>query len=161
MTDWKKETQSIVHSGRIKVPYKWYAGETGSRFLVALRDRKELWGTRCPECGRVWVPPVKSCGECFALTDEWVRVKDTGTLESFTVAHYSHDMQPVKAPIAYGLIKLDGADGALLHLIAADDLGSLKAGMRVKAVFADEREGSILDIRHFVPAPRKEEERDG
>jgi len=152
MADWKEEVENVVYSGRIKVPYKWYVGEVGSRFLIAIRDKKEIWGTKCPKCKKVYVPPQKNCGECFELTDEWVKVKDTGTLESFTVARYSHDMQPTKQPIAYGLIKLDGADGALLHMIGDTDLGKLKVGMKVKAVFADKREGTILDIKHFTPA---------
>jgi uncharacterized OB-fold protein len=78
-------------------------------------------------------------------------VKDEGTVESFTVVRYTHEMHPVKAPLAYALIRLDGADGALLHLIGGIDPDRLKVGMRVKAVFAEQREGSILDIRHFEP----------
>ena len=151
MTDWKAEVENIVCSGRIKVPYKWYVGEIGSHFLTRLRDAREIWGRHCPKCQRVYVPPVKNCGECFALTDQWVKVKDEGTVESFTVVRYTHEMHPVKAPFAYALIRLDGADGALLHLIGGTDPDRLKVGMRVKAVFAEQREGSILDIRHFEP----------
>ncbi len=149
--NWKDTVENIVYSGRIKVPYKWYVGEVGSRFLTALRDDKEIWGIRCPECRKVYVPPVKNCGECFVLTDEWVRVEETGTLESFTVVRYAHAMQSVEPPFAFGLVRLDGADGALLHLIGDAGLDELKAGMRVRAVFADERKGSILDIKHFAP----------
>lgn len=152
MADWLDEVENVVFSGRIKVPYKWYVGEVGSRFLTGLRDKKEIWGTKCPKCKKVYVPPLKNCGECFVLTDKWVKLGDTGTLESFTVANYSHDMQPVKAPVAYGLIKLDGADGAMLHLLGETDVDKLKVGMKVKAVFAKKREGTIMDIKHFAPA---------
>jgi uncharacterized OB-fold protein len=152
MADWKDSVENIVYSGRIKVPYKWYVGEVGSRFYTNLRDNKEFWGTKCPKCSKVYVPPVKNCGECFALTDEWVKVEDTGTLESFTVVDYSHAMQPVKAPIIYGLVKLDGADGSILHMIGDVKKEDLKVGMKVKAVFADKRDGTILDIKHFAPA---------
>ncbi|HDP80971.1 MAG TPA: DNA-binding protein, partial [Spirochaetes bacterium] len=75
MDSWKTGVENMVYPGRIKVPYKWDVGETGSYFLTRLRDEKELWGRRCPGCGRVYVPPLKNCGECFLLTDEWVRVK--------------------------------------------------------------------------------------
>lgn len=151
MADWKDSVENIVYSGRIKVPYKWYVGEVGSKFLTGLRDDKEFWGTKCPKCSKVYVPPVKNCGECFTLTEEWVKVKDTGTLESFTVVDYSHAMQPVKTPIVYGLVKLDGADGSILHMIGDVKKEDLKIGMKVKAVFADKREGTILDIKHFTP----------
>jgi hypothetical protein len=152
MTDWKDDITNIVCSGRIKVPYIWSVGETGSRFLVALRDHREIWGIKCRTCGKVYVYPVKTCPDCFIQNEEWVKVKDTGILESFTVVRYSHSMHPLKAPLIYGLVKLDGADGALLHLMGNVDEKQLKAGMRVKAVFAEERTGSILDIKFFAPA---------
>ena len=153
----REQSQNIIYSGQIKVPYKWYVGETGSRFYASLRDNKEIWGTQCPTCKKVYVPPLKNCGECFTLTDTWVQVKDTGTIESFTVVHYTHEAHPVKAPFAYALIRLDGADGAILHLVKHDDPTKLAVGMRVRAKFADSMEGSILDIRHFVPVANDEE----
>jgi uncharacterized OB-fold protein len=152
MDSWKTGVENMVYPGRIKVPYKWDVGEIGSYFLVKLRDHKELWGRRCPECKKVYVPPVKNCGECFALTDEWVRVKDKGILESFTVVHYAHGMQPSKPPLIYGLVRLEGADGAILHLLGDVNPEELKTGMSLKARFADERKGSIHDIRFFAPA---------
>lgn len=149
----KMESENIYYEGRIKVPYKWYVGETGSRFFIALRDKKEIWGIRCPRCKKVYVPPVKNCWECFIPTEEWVKLKDTGTLESFTVVHYPNEVIPKKPPVVYGLIRIDGADGSLLHFVGDVDISKLKTGMRVRAVFADERAGNILDIKHFAPIP--------
>ncbi len=146
--------QNMYFEGRIKVPYMWHVGETGSRFLTALRDKKEIWGVQCPKCKTVYVPPMKTCGECFVPTDKWVRVKDTGTLLSYTVVRYSHGMQPKKPPLIYGLIKLDGADGALLHLIGGAGKTALRIGMKVKAVFAKTRTGNIMDISHFAPVKK-------
>lgn len=146
------DVENIIYHGRIKVPYKWYVGETGSRFFIGLRDDKEIWGNRCPKCDRVYVPPVKTCWECFIPTEEWVQLKDTGTVESFTVTHYSEGVAPKDVPIIYGLIKIDGADGSFLHFIGDVEPGEVSAGMRVKAVFAEERTGSILDIKHFAPS---------
>jgi uncharacterized OB-fold protein len=151
MGDWKSEVKNIIYDGQIKVPYKWNVGETGSRFLIGLRDKQEIWGVRCPRCKKVYVPPIKTCGVCFVNTDEWVKVANTGTVESFTVVNYAHSMQPAKPPLIYGLIKLDGAGGSFVHLIGGTDPGKVTMGMKVKAVFADKREGTILDIKHFAP----------
>ena len=153
MTNWKDGTQNMVYNGRIKVPYLWNVGAIGSRFLKGLRDKKEIWGVRCPQCQKVYVPPVKTCGECFVPTQEWIQVQDTGTLESYTIVRYASDAQPSSTtPLAFGLIKLDGADGALLHLLGGLNLDKLSLRMRVKAVFADQRTGSIMDIKYFAPA---------
>ncbi|MEN8246285.1 MAG: DNA-binding protein, partial [Thermodesulfobacteriota bacterium] len=59
-------------------------------------------------------------------------------------------LQPVEAPFAYALIRLDGADVDLMHIIR-HDLDRLKNGVRVVARFKEkqEREGHILDIDRF------------
>ena len=49
---------------------------------------------------------------------------------------------------AFALVKLDGADTALLHLF----LGSkVQTGMRVRARFSENRKGQITDIQGFEP----------
>jgi uncharacterized protein len=45
---------------------------------------------------------------------------------------------------------MDGADTVLLHRLVDVDEG-LSIGMRVRAVLATEREGSILDVEGFSP----------
>ena len=55
------------------------------------------------------------------------------------------------APFAFALIKLDGADTALLHAVEASSEAAMKTGMRVRADWADERVGRIQDVRCFVP----------
>jgi uncharacterized OB-fold protein len=83
---------------------------------------------------------------------EWVELGDTGTLQTFTIVRYEKPaLHPLKAPFAYGIIKLDGADSGFVHIIADTDLDKLEAGMKVKAVFKDERQGDLLDIRYFTP----------
>lgn len=140
-----------VLSGRIKLPYQWTVGATGSKFFTELRDHKKIWGTKCPECKKVFVPPRKTCGTCFVDMGEWVELRPTGRLETFTVVHYHepalHGMEP---PFVYGIIKLDGADTGIAHYIGeVKDLESVKSGSRVEAVFREQREGSILDIKYF------------
>jgi len=137
--------------GRIKVPYKWYVGETGSRFFIALRDRCEIWGTKCPGCNKVYVPPAKNCWECFRPLDEWVPVDDSGIVESFTVARNPDSMFGLEPPVVYGLIRLGGASGSLLHYIGGVNPAEVRVGMRVKAVYAEQRSGNILDIKYFAP----------
>jgi uncharacterized OB-fold protein len=53
-------------------------------------------------------------------------------------------------PFVLGLIKPDGADTAMAHLVLGPVEG-LKIGMRLNAVFAAERKGRILDLRGFEP----------
>ena len=63
-----------VYESRIKVPYTWQAGETASRFLLALKNEKRFLGKKCSKCAKVLIPPRKSCPYCFVETGDWVDV---------------------------------------------------------------------------------------
>ena len=151
MAEWLKDVEALTLKGQIKVPYTWSVGEVGSRFLVALRDEKQIIGNQCSECNTVYVPPRKNCGTCFREIgeDEWVELGPEGIVTAYTIVRYDYPVQPTKAPFAYVIIKLDGADVGFVHIIK-EDLDKLKNGVRVTAKFKEDRTGHILDIDSFV-----------
>jgi uncharacterized protein len=141
----------IIHSRTRRWKYTRYAGHTGSRFLIELRDNKRIMGTKCHVCHRVYVPARSFCYVCFKSIAEWVEVSNEGTLTAFTMVYQSEPSYPVKTPFAYGIIKLDGVDTGLAHIIGEVNPEDLRIGMRVQAVFKENRIGSILDIQYFKP----------
>ena len=152
MPDWKDEVEEIVHAGKISVPYTWTVGSALSRFYCELRDNGKIWANKCPSCGKVFVPPKAKCIYCYVDPGEWMELPGTGTLETYTVVNYEEPMlHPRKAPFIYGVIKMDDADTGMVHFIDEVDPGDVEVGMRVEAVLEDEREGNILDIKHFRP----------
>jgi len=56
---------------------------------------------------------------------------------------------PLQRPFAWALIKLDGADTAMLHAVDAGRMSRMQSGARVKAKFAAERSGHIRDLACF------------
>ena len=140
--------EPLVYKSQIKVPYKWAAGETGSRFFIELRDNKRFVVTRCGACAKTYVPPKKTCPGCFKACTETVEVGPGGTLLAFTQAEVASPAHPVDRQV-YGLIRLDGADTAMLHLVGGTPLAALRVDMRVEAVFKEDRKGHILDIAYF------------
>jgi len=144
------QVEPLTLKGRIAVPYTWWVGETGSRFLVALKEEAKIIGNRCTHCNRVYVPPRKNCGRCFADIDQFVELGSEGIVSAYTVVRFKYPVQPADPPFAYALIRLEGADVGLVHIIK-DDLDRLKNGVRVRARFKDsgERTGHILDIDSF------------
>ena len=70
---------------------------------------------------------------------------------TYTVTHYPLPVHPAKEPLLYAVIQLDGADTGLTHLLGEVELDKITIGMKVEAVFKEEREGNILDIKHFRP----------
>lgn len=146
-----EEEEILVVPGKIDIPNRYSAGGVASRFLIGLRDNKKIMGIKCPTCNRVYVPPRSTCKGCFGQLDEWVEVSDEGTLLTYTIVYQPEPPQPVEPPIAYGIIQLDGADTGFIHLLGGVDFEQLRIGMKVQAVFKEEREGSILDIKYFKP----------
>lgn len=147
-----EKSQTIKISGSIEIGYEWSAGVAGSRFFQELRDNKRIMGTRCPKCGRVLVPPRIFCEECFVDTEEWVEVSSQGELLTFGESYLGTDGSKLQEPWILGIIRLDGADGGLIHYIGEVKPEELKIGIRMEAVFNEKRNGNILDIKYFKPS---------
>jgi len=148
-----QEVEPFFVISKIELPFNYTAGKVGSQFLIELRDNKRFMGIKCPTCNRVYVPPRSTCKECFGQLDQWVEVGDKGTLLTYTVVHQPYPAQPLETPFAYGIVQLDGADTGFVHLLGEVDFDQLKIGMRVQAVFKEERVADILDIKYFKPLP--------
>ncbi len=134
----------------MEFPYKHSTGEVIGRFLAGLKEQKTIWGQRVAGQGVV-VPPLGYSEVDASPGGEWVAVKDTGTVTAVAIVHEPMArLHPFAAPFAYVLVRLDGADTALAHVVK-DDLQRLKVGARVAAVWAPdgERKGSIRDISCF------------
>ena len=148
----KKQSQFISLQGSININYEWAAGIAGSRFFQELRDNKRIMGTKCPKCNRVLVPPRIFCEECFVDCEEWIEVSPKGELITFGESYLGTDGSKLKEPLILGIVKLDGADGGLIHRIGETKPEALKIGMRMEAVINEQRDGNIWDIKYFRPS---------
>ena len=147
---------SFVVEGKMALPYTYFAGRVGSKFITTIRDQKKIMGVKCPACNIVYLPPRQVCDKDFTdIRDKWVEVSNTGTVTNFTVVRYNDKHLPRKAPFVLALIKLDGADTPFMHILEECKIEEVKIGMKVEAVFAKETTNTILDIDHFKPAPEK------
>ena len=134
----------------MEFPYKHSTGETIGRFLAGLKEDKAIWGQRVAKQGVV-VPPVGYSEVDASSAGAWVAVKSTGVVTAVAKVHRPIEkLHPVNTPFAFVLVKLDGADTALAHIVTAD-LDRLRIGSRVEAQWKPdgEREGSIRDIASF------------
>lgn len=137
--------------GEIRISYNWSAGIAGSRFLRELRDNKRIMGTECKKCRRILVPPRIYCEECFDDDLQWIDVGTKGEIATFGVSYFSTDGKPLERPWMLGIIHMEGCDAGLVHYIDEVDPQEIRIGMKVEAVFKEERVGSILDIAYFRP----------
>ncbi len=146
---------NIEVAAKWEVPFLHDIGETSSKFLIELRDNARIMATKCPECGRVLLPPKSFCEQCFvSLKDQWIVLETTGTLEAFTIVtdQYSFTGMP-KPPYVICLVKLGESSTAIPQVLRGLDLSDpeqaaseLKVGMPVRVIFEYNREGRIEDF---------------
>jgi len=133
----------------IEFPYTRTLGPVYSGFLTGLRDGK-LLGIK-DKSGKVLCPPTEwdpATGD--ALDPSLVEVGPGGVVESWAWVTAPTRKHPLDHPFAFALIKLDGADSALVHAVDAGSIDAMKTGMRVEARWKPERVGHIADVA-FVP----------
>ena len=112
----------------------------------------------CPKCGKTLVPARSFCPECSVDMGEWKEVSQEGEIFTWMLATEPFAGMPAQPPFIGALIRLDRTDCDFLHLVGGLDLSGpeavksrIKRGTRVKAVWREDKEGHILDIRYFEP----------
>jgi uncharacterized OB-fold protein len=146
--------QAIRIEQQITLHYSFAAGYHATRFFTALRDEGKILATR-DSAGNVMVPPRPVCGLSGLPMNEWVEVGPDGVLAGCTIVYvpFIDPMTGVQRPVPYGfgLVRFDGSDTSIYHLLDATDPAQIGVGRRVQAVFkpVEERTGSLADIRHF------------
>ncbi|MFD7433947.1 Zn-ribbon domain-containing OB-fold protein [Streptomyces sp. NPDC059861] len=133
----------------VEFPFTRSLGPVQSAFLTGLRERVVL-GVRTHD-GRTLVPPVEYDPVTADELRDLVEVAPTGTVTTWAWNPAPRRGQPLGTPFAWALVRLDGADTALLHALDATGPDAVRTGMRVRVRWADERTGAITDIACFEP----------
>jgi uncharacterized protein len=139
----------------IAFDYTRSLGPVLGQFMTALRDRRIL-GARGAD-GRVHAPPFEYDPVTTRPPRELVEVGPAGTVLSWSWQPAPLAGQPLDRPFGWALIRLDGADTAMLHAVDGGSAAAMRTGMRVRARWADDRVGSIRDIACFEPASTVED----
>jgi uncharacterized OB-fold protein len=150
MTDAVAAETSLTAPHVLEYEYTRSVGPVIGRFLGGLRDRK-LLGVRTAD-GRVLVPPQEyDPNTGAAVTDDFVEVGPSGTVVTWAWVGRPRPKHPLQRPFAWALVRLDGADTAMLHAVDAEDEARMSSGMRVRIRWRDETAGEIHDIACFEP----------
>jgi uncharacterized OB-fold protein len=136
----------------LEYTYTRSVGPVIGRFLTALREGR-IEGARTSG-GRVLVPPTEYDPDTGEAVGELVEVGQAGVVQTWAWVTEPRSQNPLTRPFAWALVKLDGADTALLHAVDAGSRESMVTGMRVRVKWAERRSGRIQDIACFVPEDR-------
>ena len=133
----------------LEYPFSRTVGPVQSAFLTGLREGLVL-GVRA-EDGRVLCPPVEYDPVTSGELSELVELGDSGTVTTWSWEPDPRPNQPLDRPFAWALVRMDGADTALLHAVDAGSPEAMATGMHVRVRWAGERVGAITDITCFEP----------
>ena len=142
---------------RLDLDYEHSYGPYYGRMFDEIAHSRRILGSPCPQCHQVMVPPRERCDVCFACTTRLVEVKDTGTLQAFSIVYLEFVGQTRTPPYVYAEIVLDGSSTRLIHNLGGFDIEEAKGltiGMPVRAVWKDlsQAQGTLSDIEYFEPA---------
>jgi len=140
---------------KLSFDYTRSVGSVLSQFFTALRSRHVV-GVRGSD-GRVHVPPAEYDPVTYAPLTEVVPVASVGTVLTWSWQPEPLEGQPLDRPFAWALIKLDGADTALLHAVDAGSSDAISTGARVHVHWVDEPVGAITDIAYFALGEQAED----
>src|SRR5260221_13582212 len=121
-----------------------------------------LQGSRCPDCGAVFVGQREHCGRCGARTRMVsVHLGERGHLYCYTIVHRSYP--GIKVPFISAIVDLDGGGTVKGNLLEVEpDPKHLRFGMPVRMIFREAQlasEEGVGYIAHFF-VPDGEDPRD-
>ena len=133
----------------LEFSYTRSLGPTLAAFFEGLAQKK-IVGAKTAS-GRVLVPPSPHDPDTGEDIAGLVDLPDTGVVTTWAWVHKPRPHHPLQTPFAWALVQIDGADTAMLHAVDAGAESKMSTGMKVKARWASEATGSILDLACFEP----------
>jgi hypothetical protein len=130
--------------------YRRSVGPVLGRFFGELRERRIVANRTA--AGRVLCPPMEHDPASGRGVEEgFVEVGPGGVVTTWAWVSAPRAKHPLGRPFAWALIRLDGADTALLHAVDAGHESAMRSGMRVRPRWRAETRGEIGDIECFEP----------
>ena len=138
-------TQPRSTTIKLEFPYTRTLGPVIGAFAKGLRDQR-LLASRTAD-GKVQMPPLEFdplTGK--AVEADLVEVGPGGVVESWSWVPKPSARHPYDRPFAFALIRVDGTDTSLVHVLTAESPDEISVGMRVRPRWKAEPVGKIDDI---------------
>ncbi len=128
-------------------------------YLEFLRNKK-LMGTKCKDCGEMYIPVRKLCTKCNSTNMEWVEMSGNGNLAAFTsitvgTPYFVEKGYDRKNPYCFSVIELEEGPMVSGQLVGVDEKepDKIDIGMPLKATFLEtEIKGETKIDLGFEPA---------
>ncbi len=116
--------------------------------IVTYLEKGEVRGTRCKKCGADYFPPRADCARCRTSDMDWVEIKGTGKLMTYSTVYYGPAGFEDKAPYWLGVGDFGGLK--MLGFLSKELVKDVKVGMPVKIAALKLPEDKVAF--EFIPA---------
>ncbi len=145
------EETKVVNGAWELSTFRFRVEGRGLKTMLKNMKEKKLVGLKCPQCGTVYLPGPYCCRKCFIPIDEEVEVGDRGQVMSYTIGYADVRGNPLEEPRIAPVVKMDGCDSWIMGVLEGVKPEDVRVGMRVRVKWAEERTGSLQDMRYFMP----------
>lgn len=122
-------------------------------------DEGRLMGSKCGECGQVFVPPRALCTGCYSRNMEWYQTSERGRLSAFTCISVAPPSMVAEGynrqnPYCCGVVELEEGARVVARIngVDAKHPETIKIGAPLKAIFLHRRQGEATEtILAFEP----------
>ncbi len=156
------KTDTIKKQWSLDFDFSSSVGETYTKFMEGLRNKKFL-GNKCGGC--TFFPPKPFCNRTFEMPSEWLECDGIGIVEAFSIYQnepegviYPESKISLSPPYIIAVIRIKNSDQCFFHFLFGFDTNDptqlvekITAGLEVRPVWAEERNGNILDIKYYEP----------
>jgi len=132
---------------KIPLRYEYTAGLAGEKFLRGIQEGR-LLASRCPKCGKKFMPPKAYCVDCYERIGTFTEVGPVGSVAALAESHVGFGGERLAKPVLFAYVTFKGTSGGLVHRVSGKGIAvgsSVSPRFRPKA----KRVGSLLDIEEF------------
>lgn len=97
--------------------------------FLSYLEKGELSATRCTKCGKTYFPPRADCANCESNIVEWIQIKGTGKLVTFTEVFFAPPQFQSETPYLLGVAELDSGLRVFAPISREVQRSDLKPGL--------------------------------
>jgi len=129
----------------------------GEEFRRELRDNGRFLVSKCSKCKSNYIPARMYCPTCFIEMKDQYPIDKSAYVYSFTTVNRNRSGEDTELTTTIALLKFDGVQGGIVHLLDVDDHDQITIGMKVTPSLKGrpQRTGAITDILSFKPVSRQ------
>lgn len=94
----------------------------------------KLMAVKCRKCSKLMTPPRPFCSNCGSGEADWMQLKGSGTISTYTIIHVAPPEMAMLAPYAVAIVRLDEGT-SLPGMVRYVEPMSVKIGMRVQVEY--------------------------